>query len=133
MLLEKSEVLLGGLKTFPEPHTTSQQRETMMDNQGGDRESAAGSSVSARGEEPSSGELPPELTCPPEDYRTAKFSLAAYLLCWALLRWYQVRIFGHLHLICVAVKLVKLSREGGVNKLGPYPGEKYIIGCQSPN
>ncbi|KAI4806968.1 hypothetical protein KUCAC02_017757 [Chaenocephalus aceratus] len=61
----------------------------MMDNQGGDRESAAGSSVSARGEEPSSGELPPELTCPPEDYRTAKFSLAAYLLCWALLRWYQ--------------------------------------------
>ncbi|KAK5877939.1 hypothetical protein CesoFtcFv8_025398 [Champsocephalus esox] len=61
----------------------------MMDNQGGDRESASGSSVSARGEEPSSGELPPELTCPPEDYRTAKFSLAAYLLCWALLRWYQ--------------------------------------------
>ena len=45
-------------------------------------------------------ELPPELTCPPEDYRTAKFSLAAYLLCWALLRWYQVRIFVHLHLIC---------------------------------
>ncbi|XP_071373290.1 uncharacterized protein arhgef4 isoform X1 [Centroberyx affinis] len=29
------------------------------------------------------------LTCLPERYRTAKFTLAAYVLCWALLRWYQ--------------------------------------------
>ncbi|XP_074478118.1 uncharacterized protein arhgef4 isoform X2 [Sebastes fasciatus] len=45
-----------------------------------------------RGQESSSGardELPVGLTCLPERYRTAKFSLAAHLLCWALLRWYQ--------------------------------------------
>ncbi|KAF0028396.1 hypothetical protein F2P81_019483 [Scophthalmus maximus] len=48
---------------------------------GGSRDSAA----EDRGEEPSGGGL----TCAPERYRAAKFSLAAYLLCWALLRWYQ--------------------------------------------
>nr|XP_043897992.1 uncharacterized protein LOC122779572 isoform X1 [Solea senegalensis] len=44
------------------------------------------------GEEPGGGvrsELLMYLTCLPERYRSAKFSLAAYLLCWALLRWYQ--------------------------------------------
>lgn len=50
-------------------------------------------------EETSSGarsELPLYLTCLPERYRTAKFSLAAYLLCWALLRWYQVRVLSYM-------------------------------------
>ncbi|KAM7390908.1 hypothetical protein PAMA_008892 [Pampus argenteus] len=40
--------------------------------------------------EPRTGEQPEQLvylTCLPERYRAAKFSLAAYLLCWALLRW----------------------------------------------
>ncbi|XP_041670370.1 uncharacterized protein arhgef4 isoform X1 [Cheilinus undulatus] len=44
------------------------------------------------GDEPSRGghsELVMYLTCLPERYRIAKFTLAAHLLCWALLRWYQ--------------------------------------------
>ncbi|XP_029313244.1 LOW QUALITY PROTEIN: uncharacterized protein LOC115025287 [Cottoperca gobio] len=61
-----------------------------MDNSGGNGDPAAESSGSARGEESGSGARPePYLTCLPESYRTAKFTLAAYLLCWALLRWYQ--------------------------------------------
>ncbi|XP_070842457.1 uncharacterized protein arhgef4 isoform X1 [Chaetodon trifascialis] len=63
-----------------------------MDSSGCSRDSAAESSGSARGEEPSGGgraELLMYLTRLPERYRTAKLSLAAHLLCWALLRWYQ--------------------------------------------
>lgn len=63
-----------------------------MDSSGCSRDSAAESSWSARGEEPSGGgraELLMYLTRLPERYRTAKFSLAAHLLCWALLRLYQ--------------------------------------------
>ncbi|TDG97018.1 hypothetical protein EPR50_G00220920 [Perca flavescens] len=65
-----------------------------MDNPGSSGDSAAESSGSARREESSRGfgaqsELPVYLTYLPESYCTAKFSLAAYLLCWALLRWYQ--------------------------------------------
>ncbi|GLD54926.1 uncharacterized protein AKAME5_000748600 [Lates japonicus] len=63
-----------------------------MDSAGGSRESAAENSESPRREAPSSGgrsELLMYLTCLPERYRNAKFSLAAYLLCWALFRWYQ--------------------------------------------
>ncbi|XP_031163636.1 uncharacterized protein arhgef4 isoform X1 [Sander lucioperca] len=65
-----------------------------MDNPGSSGDSAAESSGSARRGESSSGfraqsELPVYLTYLPESYCTAKFSLAAYLLCWALLRWYQ--------------------------------------------
>ncbi|XP_034562327.1 uncharacterized protein arhgef4 isoform X1 [Notolabrus celidotus] len=64
-----------------------------MNSPGGHGAPAAGSSgAAARREEPSSGarsELLMYLTCLPERYRTAKFTLAAHLLCWALLRWYQ--------------------------------------------
>ncbi|KAM7370240.1 hypothetical protein PAMP_011511 [Pampus punctatissimus] len=45
--------------------------------------------------EPRTGEQPEQLvylTCLPERYRAAKFSLAAYLLCWALLRWYKASL-----------------------------------------
>ncbi|XP_054862952.1 uncharacterized protein arhgef4 isoform X3 [Amphiprion ocellaris] len=63
-----------------------------MDRPGSSRDTAARSSGSARREQPSSGgrsELLPVLSGLAERYRTAKFSLAAHLLCWALLRWYQ--------------------------------------------
>ncbi|XP_034718390.1 uncharacterized protein arhgef4 isoform X2 [Etheostoma cragini] len=65
-----------------------------MEDPGGSGDSAAERSGSARREESSSGfgaqsELPVDLTYLPESYCTAKLSLAAYLLCWALLRWYQ--------------------------------------------
>ncbi|TKS88096.1 hypothetical protein D9C73_022220 [Collichthys lucidus] len=63
-----------------------------MDSSGCSRDSAPESNRSARREEPSSGGRPELLlfvTCVPEGYRAAKLSLAAYLLCWALLRWYQ--------------------------------------------
>ncbi|XP_029005249.1 uncharacterized protein arhgef4 isoform X1 [Betta splendens] len=60
-----------------------------MDTSGGTGASSAESS----GEERVGGGGHPgrlaSLTCVPERYRSAKFSLAAYLLCWALLRWYQ--------------------------------------------
>lgn len=62
------------------------------------RESAAHRLGSADREERRSGgrsELLMYLTCLPERYRNAKFSLAAYVLCWALLRWYQVRLLFH--------------------------------------
>ncbi|XP_060920003.1 uncharacterized protein arhgef4 isoform X2 [Labrus mixtus] len=55
-------------------------------------DSSSSSGAAARRDEPSSGaqsELLMYLTCLPERYRTAKFTLAAHLLCWALLRWYQ--------------------------------------------
>nr|XP_046226595.1 uncharacterized protein arhgef4 isoform X2 [Scatophagus argus] len=56
-----------------------------MDGSGCGRDSAADSR-----EEPSRGTRPDLLiTCLPERYRTAKFVLAAYLFCWAVLRWYQ--------------------------------------------
>ncbi|XP_026147745.1 uncharacterized protein LOC113121448 isoform X2 [Mastacembelus armatus] len=53
---------------------------------------SSGRSRDSAAEEPSGegrSELLMYLTCLPERYRTAKFSLAAYLLCWALFRWYQ--------------------------------------------
>ncbi|CAB1451677.1 unnamed protein product [Pleuronectes platessa] len=86
-----------------------------MDSSAGSRDSAAGRSGSERGAESSSGgrsELLLYLTCLPERYRTAKFSLAAYLLCWALLRWYQ-------KLKCQSAPLQKKatsSHSGYVNK-----------------
>lgn len=64
----------------------------IMDGSGCGRESAVERSGSPRREEPSAGGRPePLVTCALERYRTAKFSLAAYLLCWVVLRWYQVR------------------------------------------
>ncbi|XP_051795975.1 uncharacterized protein arhgef4 isoform X2 [Acanthochromis polyacanthus] len=63
-----------------------------MDRPGSSRDTAARSSSSARREPSSSGgrsERLPVLSGLTERYRTAKFSLAAHLLCWALLRWYQ--------------------------------------------
>ena len=56
----------------------------------GPKEESTGTADSEGGSEGRS-ELLMYLTCPPERYRTAKFSLAAYVLCWALLKWYQVR------------------------------------------
>ncbi|KAK9528280.1 hypothetical protein VZT92_014769 [Zoarces viviparus] len=60
-----------------------------MENGGSDTDSAAESSGSARRKESSSGDCSLDLSCLPERYRTAKFSLAAHLLCWVLLRWFQ--------------------------------------------
>ncbi|KAM8730825.1 rho guanine nucleotide exchange factor 4 isoform 5-T5 [Acanthopagrus schlegelii] len=63
-----------------------------MDSRGCSGDPAAESSGSARREEQSSGgrpELLAYLTSLQERYGAAKFSLAAYLLCWALLRWYR--------------------------------------------
>ncbi|XP_068565730.1 uncharacterized protein arhgef4 isoform X1 [Cebidichthys violaceus] len=60
-----------------------------MENGGSDRDAVAESSGSARREESSSGDCSLDLSCQPERYQTAKFSLAAHLLCWALLRWFQ--------------------------------------------
>lgn len=83
----------------PEPHTASPLRGTVMDTSGSGRDLSADGDGLARGEERSSGgrsELLMYLSCLPERYRTAKFSLAAYLLCWALVRWYQVRFGPHM-------------------------------------
>lgn len=56
-------------------------------------DSAAEESGSQRREEPNAGGRSELLSiCLSERYRTAKFSLAAYLLCWVVLRWYQVRM-----------------------------------------
>ncbi|XP_040921452.1 uncharacterized protein arhgef4 isoform X2 [Toxotes jaculatrix] len=61
-----------------------------MDSTDSSRDSAAeNSGLTRRGESGRRSELLMYLTCLPERYRTAKFSLAAYLLCWALFRWYQ--------------------------------------------
>ncbi|XP_074549095.1 rho guanine nucleotide exchange factor 4 isoform X3 [Halichoeres trimaculatus] len=75
-----------------EPNTTPSSETREMSSSGGYGAPAAESSRAARREEPSEGarsELLMYLTCLPERYRTAKFTLAAHLLCWALLRWYQ--------------------------------------------
>ncbi|KAI3355086.1 hypothetical protein L3Q82_017865, partial [Scortum barcoo] len=45
---------------------------------------------SARSQEPGGGRAEPSGL--PDPYRAAKLSLGAYLLCWALLRWYQLDI-----------------------------------------
>lgn len=80
------------LWSFPEPQTTLQHEGGIMESSDCGRDSAAESSGSERREEPGAGSRSELLTtCPPERYRTAKFSLAAYLLCWVVLRWYQVR------------------------------------------
>lgn len=79
--------------------TSRQPRGTGMDSRGCSGDPAAESSGSARREEPSSGgrpELLVYLTSLQERYGAAKFSLAAYLLCWALLRWYRVRFFTYM-------------------------------------
>ncbi|XP_067433756.1 uncharacterized protein arhgef4 isoform X1 [Thunnus thynnus] len=64
-----------------------------MDESRSSRDLSAQHSGAARSEsEPRTGEQPEQLAnlnCLPERYRTAKSSLAAYLLCWALLRWYK--------------------------------------------
>lgn len=71
------------------------------------RDSAAESSGSERREEPGAGSRSELLsTCLPERYRTAKFSLAAYLLCWVVLRWYQVRFVPNM-----AVKAARRQGE----------------------
>ncbi|KAK2859291.1 hypothetical protein Q5P01_003911 [Channa striata] len=61
-----------------------------MDSAGRDAD-AEGDGSSGRGERSSGDrcEQPACVTCQPESYRAAKLSVAAYLLCWALLRWYQ--------------------------------------------
>ncbi|KAM9712224.1 uncharacterized protein arhgef4 isoform 4-T4 [Menidia menidia] len=53
-----------------------------------------GSRRLTRAEGPAGGGQPGARVCgsgpPPDAYRTAKLSLAAYLLCWTLFRWYQM-------------------------------------------
>ena len=76
----------------------------------GPKEESAGSADGEGGSEGRS-ELLMCLTCPPERYRTAKFSLAAYVLCWALLKWYQVRFNESVNkLICSAPVQYKTAR-----------------------
>ncbi|XP_067342099.1 uncharacterized protein arhgef4 isoform X3 [Channa argus] len=63
-----------------------------MDNADSSHDAPAEGDGSCRREEQSSPGRSEELvcvTCQPERYRAAKLSLAAYLLCWALLKWYQ--------------------------------------------
>ncbi|KAF3703408.1 hypothetical protein EXN66_Car019096 [Channa argus] len=64
-----------------------------MDNADSSHDAPAEGDGSCRREEQSSPGRSEELvcvTCQPERYRAAKLSLAAYLLCWALLKWYQI-------------------------------------------
>jgi len=65
---------------------------------GGDHVASGGSSdrEALRTQEEEEEEGEEERPGLPEEYRTAGLSLAAYLLCWALLRWYQVRSEGQL-------------------------------------
>ncbi|XP_075869811.1 uncharacterized protein LOC142880062 isoform X3 [Nelusetta ayraudi] len=62
----------------------------VMDGCGCRRESTAATGGSPRRDRASAGgRAEPLGACAPDRYRTAKFSLAAYLLCWLVLRWYQ--------------------------------------------
>lgn len=77
----------------PEPQTAASSESRDMNGSAGYGAPAAESSRAASREEPGGGarsELFMYLSCLPERYRTAKFTLAAHLLCWALVRWYQV-------------------------------------------
>lgn len=74
------------------PDPTLQHAGGVMDRCGCRRESTAATGGSPRRDRTSAGvRAEPLGTCAPDRYRAAKFSLAAYLLCWLVLRWYQVR------------------------------------------
>ncbi|XP_030204843.1 uncharacterized protein arhgef4 isoform X2 [Gadus morhua] len=81
----------------------------------GPKEESTGTADSEGGSEGRS-ELLMYLTCPPERYRTAKFSLAAYVLCWALLKWYQKR---RCHSISLQTQEALEDSRHSVDGLGP--------------
>lgn len=75
----------------------------VMDSCGCRRESTAATGGSPRRDRTNTGvRAEPLDTCALDRYRTAKFSLAAYLLCWLVLRWYQVRARLALRSILIA-------------------------------
>lgn len=79
---------------------TSQHAGGVMDGSGYRTESTAATDGSPRSDRTRTsvgGRAAPLGTCAFDRYSTAKFSLAAYLLCWLVLRWYQVRTTSEKH------------------------------------